>query len=243
MQKGFRAVWPWRDETQILLSWNIKALGSCCRWRYKLGTTSLSPDRTEALLNMTRSKISDTVGASMSEIQVPTNLGPSRAAHQLSVYLEEHSLTDRDAQSGTEACRKSGSTFANFILMQVTYLLIFKLKHSSFSLWQSLDVTIVKKSTYKQNQTSQTNKKKNPMKKNPNAWTVKLCILLFLYEIWTFCEFICSTQPCTRSASSHTNPQLCGLGICSPAAAATWQRGRGSGDRALGDRFVTSGGI
>lgn len=61
---------------------------------YKLGTTLLSPDRTKALLNMTRSKISDTMGASMSEMEVPTNLGPSRAEHQLSVYLEEHSLTD-----------------------------------------------------------------------------------------------------------------------------------------------------
>ena len=30
----------------------------------------------------------------MSEMEVPTNLGPSRAEHQLSVYLEEHSLTD-----------------------------------------------------------------------------------------------------------------------------------------------------
>jgi len=80
----------------------------------------LSPDRTEALLNMSRSKVSDTMGASMSEIQVPTNLGPSRPEHQLSVYLEQHSLTDGGAQSGTEVCRKFGSAFANSILMPVT---------------------------------------------------------------------------------------------------------------------------
>lgn len=70
----------------------------------------LSPDRTVALLNMTRSKISDTMEASMSETRVPTNLGPSRAEHLLSVHLEEHSLTGGGAQSGTEVYRKSGGT-------------------------------------------------------------------------------------------------------------------------------------
>lgn len=54
----------------------------------------LSPDRTRALLNTSRNKISDTTGPSMSEIQVPTNLGPSRAEHQLRVRLEESGLTD-----------------------------------------------------------------------------------------------------------------------------------------------------
>lgn len=87
---------------------------------------------------MTRTKISDTVEASVSEIQVPTNLGPSRAEHLLGVHLEEHSLTGGGAQGGTQVNRKSGSTSstsANFILMQVTYLKsIFKLKPSTISL-------------------------------------------------------------------------------------------------------------
>lgn len=78
-----------------------------------LDTTLLSHDRTVALLNMTRSKISDTMEASTSEIQVPINLGPSRAEHLLSVHLEEHSLTGGGAQSETEVYRKSGSTSAN----------------------------------------------------------------------------------------------------------------------------------
>lgn len=97
-----------------------------------------SPDGTVALLNKTRSKITDTMEASMSEVQVPTNSGPSRAEHLLSVHLEEHSLTGGGAQSGTEVYRKSGSTSstsANFILGQVTYFkFIFKLKPSSMSL-------------------------------------------------------------------------------------------------------------
>lgn len=59
----------------------------------KVQVRMLSPDRTVALLNKTRNKISDTMEASMSEVQVPTNLGPSRAEHLLSVHLEEHSLT------------------------------------------------------------------------------------------------------------------------------------------------------
>lgn len=42
------------------------------------GTSSV-PDRTEVLLHMTRSKISDSMGALMSKIQVPPNLGPSQA--------------------------------------------------------------------------------------------------------------------------------------------------------------------
>lgn len=113
----------------------------------------LSPDRTEALLKMTRSKISDTMGASMSEIQVLTNLGPSRT--EISVYLEELGLTDGGAQSGTEVCRKFGSTFANFILMQVTYSkLIFKLKHSSVVKFESHNNTKLPQT--KQNQTTPT---------------------------------------------------------------------------------------